>query len=225
MKKILLTGASKGIGKSILKKLMEANDNCIYVISQNIEKIDPKYKEKIKLYDCDLSNIIQVQKTIKEILKDSKGIDILINNAGIGKFNYVENFTIEEWNEVLSINLTVPFLLIKNVLPSMKEKNNGKIINISSDASHMGFSEGSLYCASKFGLRGFTDSLRKEVIGQNIAITNISPGRVDTNFNNKKEGDRPNSLSADDIAKQVIFVINQRERCEIEEIILKSTLE
>ena len=93
------------------------------------------------------------------------------------------------------------------------------------DADHIGFSEGSIYCASKFGLRGFSDSVRDELKGYNISLTTIGPGRVDTFFNGKKPGDRPHSLSADDVARQIIHVLEERDRCGIERIYLRSTLE
>jgi len=147
------------------------------------------------------------------------------NNAGIGIFRKVEELSFDDWNNVLTLNLTIPFIMVKNILPSMKIKNFDRIVNISSDADYRGFSEGSAYCASKFGLRGFSDSVRDELKGFNISITTISLGRVDTFFNGNKPGDRPNSLSADDVARQIMHVIEQRDICGIERIYVKSTLE
>ena len=101
----------------------------------------------------------------------------------------------------------------------------GKIINIGSDADHMPFENASVYCATKFGLFGMTESLRIELKKKNIGITTISPARVDTYFNNKKPGCRPISLKADDVAEQVYFVLKQRSTCNIEQIKLSSIVE
>lgn len=125
----------------------------------------------------------------------------------------------------MNVNLNSAYLMIKSVLPNMKSKNYGRVINISSDADHIGFAEAGAYCASKFGLLGLTEAVRKELIGNDISFTVISPGRVDTNFNNKKPGDRPVSLKAEDVAVQVAHLLELRENCNIETIRLKSTLE
>ena len=107
----------------------------------------------------------------------------------------------------------------------MKARNHGKIIFISSDADNQGFDEGTAYCASKFGLKGLSKALRVELDGTNIGVTTISPGRVDTNFNGKKEGDRPHSLKALDIANIIQFIISLPERCNVESIEVKSIYE
>ncbi|MFB5761889.1 SDR family NAD(P)-dependent oxidoreductase [Paenibacillus medicaginis] len=224
-KSVLLTGCSKGIGHSILRELLEANNYNIYAITQNANDISEEQAKSISLYSCDLTDISRADQIVKQVLQKSQGIDVLINNAGCGKFALVEQLELNDWDRLLKLNLTIPFLLTKRLLPNMKRQNFGRIINITSDADHIGFAEGSLYCASKFGLRGFSDSVRQELRGTNITITTIGPGRVDTYFNDKKPGDRPISLNPDDVANQVMHVLNQSERCEIEQIYLKSTLE
>jgi NADP-dependent 3-hydroxy acid dehydrogenase YdfG len=107
----------------------------------------------------------------------------------------------------------------------MKQQNFGKIITIASDADRLSFAGAGAYCASKAGARLLADCIRKEVAGYNISVTVISPGRVDTHFNGKQPGDRPHSLAAADVARQVQFVLAQPERCEIESINLNSALE
>nr|WP_245237775.1 SDR family oxidoreductase [Paenibacillus ihuae] len=205
--------------------MVEQGEYTIYAITQNPQDVPPDLAGSLNLYSCDLTDIPRSIETILCVLLDSGGIDILINNAGIGKFALAESLELDHWNRVLTLNLTIPFLLTKYVLPHMKRKNFGRLIHITSDADHIGFAEGSLYCASKFGLRGFADSVRQELKGTPITVTTIGPGRVDTFFNGKKPGDRPISLYAEDVANQVIHVLTQSERCEIERIYLKSTFE
>ncbi|OAB47998.1 SDR family oxidoreductase [Paenibacillus antarcticus] len=224
MKSILLTGCSKGIGKAVLDKLIELEKYRVYALSKNVHSIDLSVPN-VHVYPCDLANANETEEVAKKIIEDSGGIDILVNNAGIGLFKKVEDISLKEWSEVLAINLTATFILTKTVMSKMKENNSGKIINITSDADHIGFAEGSLYCASKFAVRGFADSIRDELKGTGISVTTIGPGRVDTYFNGKKPGDRPISLQASQVAAQVVHVISMEDTCGIERIYLKSTLE
>lgn len=225
MKSVILTGCSRGIGRAILERLILDGNYKIYAITKNADRLESIKNDNLTIYSCDLTDLKSVENIIQEILKKADKINVLINNAGIGLFKKVEDLEVTDWDKVLTLNLIVPFFMVKYILPGMKLQNSGRIINISSDADSVGFSEGSLYCASKFGLRGFSDSIRLELKGSNISITTISPGRVDTYFNGKKPGDRPYSLSADDVASQVMHVLNQSDRCEIEKIYIKSTLE
>jgi short-subunit dehydrogenase len=156
---------------------------------------------------------------------DSNPFYALINCAGAGYFAPVENLPIEEWNKLLRLNLTAPFLLTQFVLPEMKKQRAGRIINLSSDADNEGFANSTAYCASKFALRGFGDALRKEIAGSSITVTTISPGRVDTCFNGKSPGMRPLSLSANDVAAVVVMLLATDTRCAIELVRMKSNLE
>jgi NADP-dependent 3-hydroxy acid dehydrogenase YdfG len=107
----------------------------------------------------------------------------------------------------------------------MYERNFGTVISISSDADAQGFSTGAAYAASKFGLRGFIESLRCEARGTNVKICLISPARVDTNFNGKKPGDRPQSLTPSDVVDAIDYVLGTSARCVPSIIRLNSTLE
>lgn len=222
-KKVLITGCSKGIGKATLGKIIKEDKYEIYVISKHVKNL--KEIDGLHVFRCDLSDKKEKIRIIQKIIKISDGIDILVNNAGIGLFKNIEDFSAEEWNNLLEINLNSPFIFIKYLMPLMKKNNYGIIINITSDADHNSYPQGSLYCASKFGLKGLSDSLRKELKGFNIKVTTIAPGRVDTFFNSKEKGNRPYSLSAEDVADQIINILNQSERTEIEAIYLNSVLE
>lgn len=224
MRNVLITGANRGIGLSIVKELLN-NDYNVIAVSRNDDNLQELEHEKLKIIKADLQDLGEVQKVF-DIL-DNKGIniDVLINNAGIGKFYNIEDLGFDDWSKVLNLNLSVPFYFMKYILPKMKNRNFGRIINIGSDADGKPEIGSSAYCASKYGLLGLTQCVRLEVKGYNISVTTISPGRVDTYFNSKHPGCRPNSLKAIDVARQVMFVLNMDDRCSIEQIRLSSNFE
>lgn len=218
---ILLTGASTGIGFETVKTLLKHKDiNKIVIITKNeIAFAD----DRVEVHNCNLSNRTELNNIMENI--NFSDIDVFIANAGFGKFDFLENLADETILNMLQVNLIANFQIIKKCLPFFKKAKHGKIILISSDADKEGFAGASAYCASKFGLLGLSKALRKEITGYNIGLTTISPGRVDTNFNNKKKGDRPNSLMAIDIAEIIEFIIWRPERCNIEAIDVASLYE
>jgi short-subunit dehydrogenase len=221
---IVITGCSRGIGKEVLELLKSKRAYTIVGISRNWDGDDSRYAD-ISIHTCDLSNPEATVKTAREILAATGGVDILVNNAGTSVFKPVEEIELSDWHRVLNVNLTAPFILTSVFIEGMKARNFGRIINISSDAEKISFSGASAYCASKAGLKLFSDCVRKETDGHNIHITTIAPGRVDTYFNHKTPGQRPLSLNANDVAQQVMYVIEQPEKVEIEAIYLNSSLE
>ncbi|MGE0108640.1 MAG: SDR family oxidoreductase [Bdellovibrionales bacterium] len=228
MKTVLLTGANTGIGAAIYQRLKE-KDSCRFVVlGRNKPDGMPFVETEHEWFvPTDLSNVEETEKNLRAVQEHPTfgDVDIIINNAGRGYFAKIEDIEPEAWSKVININLTAPYETIRTFLPNMKRKNYGRIINISSDADHIGFADAGVYCASKFGVLGLSEAIRPELVGKNITVTVISPGRVDTCFNNKKPGDRPLSLKPEDIALQVEHVLALRDNCTIETIRLKSTLE
>lgn len=214
----MLTGGSTGIGREIVKVISSNTEYNIIVIGRN----NPGVHRNTSFYQVDLTNYDLLNSTIVSILRQVGPIDVLINNAGLGVFNNIEDIKISDWQKLQAVNLTAPFCLMSNVIPDMKRRNLGKIINITSDADSVGFAGAGPYCASKYGLLGLSEAVRKEVVGFKISVTTIAPARVDTNFNGKRPGDRPNSLKPIDVAKQVLHVISSPFECHIESIRLKS---
>lgn len=226
MENVLITGANKGIGLEIVKELLKKTRYKIIGVSknvQNLEYLKRSYQDKLEVVKCNLLNIDDLNNLMSII--DIFHVDILINNAGIGYFDYIENISDEILHNLVNLNLIIPFKLVKKVLPGMKSKNYGHIINIGSNADSIPEEKNSLYCATKFGLKGFSQCLRLEIRGYNISISTISPGRVDTFFNNKKEGDRPTALKAKDVSKVVSFILDSCSNYCIDQVSLSSLLE
>ena len=185
-KKIIITGATGGIGNSIVQKLYESGAS-ILASGTNLEKLD-KLKSKfknIKLLDFDISQADHIEKFIEDASENLGGIDCMINNAGITQDNLAIRMTIEEWKKVIDINLTSTFLLSKFAIKKMLKNKKGKIVNITSVVGHTGNLGQANYTASKAGIIAMSKSLSLEYAKKNININCISPGFIKTAMTDK----------------------------------------
>ena len=185
-KKILITGATGGIGNSLVKKFTSLGSNVLATGTndaklQNIKKNFPE----VIIEKFDLANHDKIEKFISEVDKKLNGIDILINNAGITLDNLSIRLADENWKKVLDINLTSTFLMCKHTIKKMLKKKLGKIINITSIVGHTGNLGQSNYSASKAGIIGFSKSLAIEYARKNININCVSPGFIQTEMTDK----------------------------------------
>ncbi|ANZ22556.1 beta-ketoacyl-ACP reductase [Buchnera aphidicola (Diuraphis noxia)] len=182
-KTALVTGANQGIGKAIAKKLAE---NGIQIIGtstsqKGVEKINQYLKNDGYGLILNLKNSKSIIQGIRKI-SQNKSIDILINNAGIKEDNLLIKMTEREWNNVIKINLTSIFYLVKQVLQSMIKKRYGRIITIGSVIGQIGNKGQVNYSSSKSGLIGFHKSLALEVASKGITVNIVSPGLIKTDF-------------------------------------------
>ena len=220
-KVILVTGASRGIGMAIA---MELSDKGSIVIgtatsdegASNISKTLSSQKRKGEGMVLDVNNNDSIADLIKAISHKYGEIQILVNNAGITKDNLLVRMKDEEWDNVLSTNLTSIYKLSKSVLRSMMKSRYGKIINISSVVGHMGNAGQTNYVASKAGITGFTKSLAQEVGNRGITVNCVAPGFIDTDMTKSLSDEQKQKLlshiplsrlgNASDIAKAVLFL-------------------
>ena len=185
-KKILVTGASGGIGNSIVEKLVE-NDANILASGTRIEKLEElqnKFKN-IKILKFDISQTENIEEFIENASKQIGGLDCVINNAGITQDNLAIRMSIEEWKKVIDINLTSTFLISKFSIKKMLKNKKGKIINITSVVGHTGNLGQTNYTASKAGIVAMSKSLALEYAKKNININCISPGFIKTAMTDK----------------------------------------
>ena len=182
----LVTGGGRGIGKESAILLAKKGMNLV-ICSRTQGDIDSAIKDikqvgtnQIIGKKCDVSKSDEVNNLVEEMLDKFGRIDLLINNAGITYVKKLVSTTEEEWDYTMDINLKGVFLLSKAVLPQMMMNNFGIIINVSSGAGKVGFEDISVYCASKFGMMGLTESLALEVANYNIRVMAICPGEVAT---------------------------------------------
>ena len=185
-KVVLITGASRGIGRDIAEKLAQKG----YQVIANYNRSEEKAKElkskyaNIDIYKADVSKREEVHNMIKSILEKYKKIDVLINNAGISLTGLFTDVTDEEWNKIINNDLYSVFCTTQEVLTNMIMRKEGCIINISSIWGIVGSSCESIYSVAKAGVDGMTKSLAKELGPSNIRVNSIAPGIIDTEMNN-----------------------------------------
>ena len=225
-KNVLVTGGSRGIGKACVDLFLKSGANVAFTFQRaklEAEKVASGYvgSSKLKYYKVDLSDSNDIEKAIGSVLNDFGQIDVIINNAGIWKEAAIDQMTLEEWNEMMNINLTSAYLITKLVVPGMKKNNFGRIINIASTAGQRGEAFHSHYAASKGGMISLTKSLASELGKFNITVNCVAPGWVitdmttdslaDSDTNKKVISDIPLNKIAqpEDIAGPVLFLASQ----------------
>ena len=219
-RKVLVTGSSDGIGRSITLSLLNSGAKVIG-LARDHSKFNPETQNYIK-YKTDFSNEEILLNTIAKIIKNHKDLDCLVSNAGFGKFGTLETFSTKEINDFIFTNLTSHMILTNKILPHLKKIRKGNIIFIGSESALKGGKNGSLYSAAKFGLRGFSQSIREESCSKNIHVSLINPGMVRTSFFNNLDfmpgEDKSNAIEPDDIGKIIIDILSTRNGSVIEEI-------
>lgn len=189
-KNVLLTGASGGLGKYISHHLAQNGFNLALQYNSSPEKLDESINEiknsgtiksgtVIKTYKADITDESSVKELAGKVKEDFGNIDILINNAGLSINAVSWKLNLDDWNKVINVNLTGPFLCTKHVLPLMKENKFGRIIYISSVVPQIGVAGTAAYSASKAGLYGLCKTVSKEIIKNNITANVISLGYFD----------------------------------------------
>ncbi|HMN49947.1 MAG TPA: 3-oxoacyl-ACP reductase family protein [Ignavibacteriaceae bacterium] len=228
-KVVLITGGSRGIGAACVKYFCMSGASVAFTYNSNsalAARLEKRYKNisKCKSYKVDMTKEEEIKNTVYSVLKDFGKIDILINNAGVWKEGKINRLSLAQWEETLKVNLTSAFLFCKYVVPGMKIKRCGKIINISSAAGQRGEAHYSHYAASKGGMISFTKSLASELGPYNINVNSVAPGWVLTDMTKKalsikksldeelKKIPLGRIATADDIAGPVLFLASDLAR-------------
>ena len=216
----IVTGSSSGIGHEITSKLLDLGAKVIG-IAKNHDKSNLENKNYIK-YNCDVSVSEKLEILLKQILKNHPQINCLISNAGYGDFGPLENFSTLQIDNFMATNLTSHIVITKFLLSHFKRIKIGDIIFIGSEAGLIGTKKGSLYCASKFGLRGFSQALSKDVTNKNIRVSIINTGMVRTNFfknlNFEPGIEEVNSICIKDISSTVAYILSLNRNTIVDEI-------
>ncbi|MBT2738039.1 SDR family oxidoreductase [Bacillus sp. ISL-7] len=189
-KNIVITGASGGIGAEIAKLCAASGANLV-LLARSIGKLEQlqtelqqKYQVKVDVFKLDVSDTAQVQEVFQRIFDKIGEIDILVNNAGFGIFREAHLATLDEIKGMFDVNVVGLMACTSMVLPKMRERRFGHIINIASQAGKIATPKSSVYSASKHAVLGYTNSLRMELSDYNVQVTSVNPGPIATNFFN-----------------------------------------
>jgi 3-oxoacyl-[acyl-carrier protein] reductase len=221
----LITGASRGIGEEIARRLAKEKVNLALIArdENKLKKIkDELLKENVEIFilPIDLTENNAPKFVIEKVIEYFGGLDILINNAGTALSKPLLETSEEEWNNLMTINAKVPYFLCKYAIPYLKKSEIPTIINISSVVGYKGYINQSAYTASKHALHGFTKVLAQEVHEYGIRVHLISPGGVATDLVNKVRPDLEKSslIQPYEIAEIIVFLLKFRNNAVIDEI-------
>src|SRR5262249_249476 len=210
-----VTGGTKGIGLAITRALADKGGRVfICARSQNegdrvVGELSKEYSGRISGCRCDVRSYEDVREAITRAATTMGGLDILINNAGIGEFVNVEDMDVSKWDATIETNLSGVFYCCREAIPLMKQRGGGYIINMGSLAGKNAFPGGAAYNASKFGLVGFSEALMQEVRYAGIRVSYVMPGSVNTDFGRSGVQDPVTTwkLVPDDVAAVVLDII------------------
>jgi NAD(P)-dependent dehydrogenase (short-subunit alcohol dehydrogenase family) len=218
----IVTGGSKGIGRSTAAALLASgarvaisgrSGSALKEAAAELARGGAGYGDRLLTVEGDVASEQDAAKLISLTVERFGGLDILINNAGIGRFAPIADMTTEDWHAIFNTNLTGVFFCTRAALPHLKQRGGGYIINISSLASKNAFAGGGAYCASKAALNSFTEALMIETRHDNIRVSDVLPGSVQTEFNNNSiTAGADWKLSPDDVARVVVDLLEHPSR-------------
>ncbi len=221
----VVTGASSGLGSEFARQLVQ-QDTTVYGLARRLERLkllESELGAGFKPIQCDVTDKASVWNAFSGLDR----VDILINNAGLGRFAAIDAQTKEDWDVQIDTNLTGVYLCTHFAVPFMKAQNKqsgfgGHIIHVASVAGLVGNPNLSAYNATKFGLRGFSDATMKELRGDGIKVTCICPGSVATEFGSiaGSQG-APNPMDAKEIASTVLHILQAPENYLISEVVMR----
>ncbi len=224
----LITGASRGIGLAIARRLGQMGAR-ISICGRNEQSLDAArsqlQKEGIETFSfaANVADSRQVSALVEAASAKFGHIEILLNNAGIGRFGPVNQLNETDWDTVLDTNLKGVFLVSRAVMEGMISRGRGHIVNISSLAGKNSFAGGSIYCASKWGLLGLTYSMAEDLRAHGIRVAAVCPGSVATEFSPHAGKDPRKMLQAEDVAHAVAMILTEAPQSFISEVLLRPT--
>ena len=238
-KVVIITGASSGIGYATALSLAKEGaklvvgarrtdrlESLVKAIEENNGEILAQKLDVTKKSDCD--------DLVNTAIKKWGKVDVLVNNAGLMPLSFVKNLKVDEWDQMIDVNIKGVLYCTAAVLPHMREAKSGHIINISSVAGRIVFPAGSVYCATKHAVTAFSEGLRQELSPRNnIRVTTIEPGVVATELTNTitdeslekfvESSKKMEALKAEDIASAIVFAIDAPNHVNVNEILVRPT--
>jgi short-subunit dehydrogenase len=214
-KVVIVTGASAGIGAAAAR-MFASEEAAIVLAARSAAGLETLAGEitaaggRALAVPTDVGEARSAERLLAQAAERFGGIDVLVNNAGVNKRGLVEHYSAEDLAAVVQVNLTAPIVLTRLVLPYMRQRGGGAVVNVASIAGRIAFGHEAVYCATKFGLRAFTFALAEELEGSGITVSAVSPGPVNTGFIMENIDDVPDIVfaqpmsTADDIARAIV---------------------
>lgn len=238
---IFITGASSGIGEACARAFAEQGARVI-LSARRVDRLQDLALEFKTKWDCesivlplDVRDKKLVQKQIESLPKEWQDIDVLINNAGLALDTLaLQDGIIEHWDIMIDTNIKGLLYVTKCVLPGMLQRGRGHIVNLGSIAGHECYPNGNVYCATKFAVHAISKSMRMDLLGSPIRVTEIAPGHTDTEFAEIRWNDKDkakafyeeiDSLHAQDIADTILFSVTRPPHVNIEQMIVLATVQ
>jgi 3-oxoacyl-[acyl-carrier protein] reductase len=223
---VLVTGASRGIGRAIALRLASLGAS-IAICGRDRDALAATASElkqiggQVHSQPADVTLPADITSLVTNAEAALGPISILVNNAGVGLFGPAHERSEADWDLVMNTNLKSAFLVSRAVVPSMIRRGQGDIVNISSLAGRNTFATGGLYCASKWGLQGLSGCMAEDLREHGIRVSVICPGSVATDFSGRRHKDASKVLTADDVAHAVAMVVTQGPQSFLSEIQLR----
>ena len=235
----IVTGASSGIGYATALALAKAGAKVAIAArrTDRLQQLENEIKKsggQCLIVTCDVTKRKDCESLIDNVIKKWNRIDILVNNAGIMPLSFIKSLKIDEWEQMVDVNIKGVLFCTGAAVPHMIKQNSGHIINLSSIAGRVVFAAGSVYCATKYAVRAFSEGLRQELsIRNNIRVTTIEPGIVATELTNTitekalesflKYAQTIETLKSEDIANAIMFAVESPSHVNVNEIMVRPT--
>ena len=217
---ILISGATSGIGRASAEKLIQDGHHIIG-IGRDFSKCEFD-ADRFTAIEMDLGDIKKLPDQLTALAKQQPDIDAIINCAGQGRFGSLEQFSYKQIYKLMDLNFTSHAFVCRAFVPQLKKLSHSNIIFIGSEAALEGTQKGSIYCASKFALRGFAQALRQECSNSHVHVSIINPGMVKTDFFAELDfepgKDPSNFIEADDVAAAIKMILDSRDGTVVDEI-------
>lgn len=234
---VFITGATSGIGLETAKAFADLGHPLILNgrRQDRLDKIRQELSKKVSVNVApfDVSDREEVESFFSKNEPLVSSVGILINNAGLARgADAVQNAHVDDWEEMIDVNLKGLLYVTRKVVPHFIKKQSGHIINIGSIAGRWVYPGGSVYCATKFGVRAISEGLRMDLLGKNIRVCNIEPGMVETEFSEVRFRDKEKAasvyrgltpLTPVDIAKTITWVVQQPAHVNVQELVIYPT--
>ncbi|AEN74543.1 3-oxoacyl-(acyl-carrier-protein) reductase [Rhodothermus marinus SG0.5JP17-172] len=225
----VVTGASSGLGRAFAIALVQKGAH-VYGLARRVERLNALRDElglRFHPIACDVTRPNDVEAAFRRVIREAGRLDILINNAGLGKMGPVDELSLEDWDVQMNTNLRGVFLCTRAAVPQMKKQNaetgfGGHIINIASVAGLIGNPNLSAYNATKFGVRGFSEAIMKELRDHGIKVTCVYPGSVATEFfevSGMRRADRP--VTPEQVAQTILHILETDDNYLISEVVIR----